>query len=82
MEINGINFSQINKVDKFSCFSPFLIMLPEEINNELSYSINGSPKIEIVSLIDLTIKKVWNTDKESKILDKVTVELYKGNELI
>ena len=48
---------QINKVDKFSCFSPFLIMLPEEINNEWSYSINGSPKIEIVSLIDLTIKK-------------------------
>lgn len=73
---------QINKVDKFSCFSPFLIMLPEEINNEWSYSINGSPKMEIASLIDLTIKKVWNTDKESKILDKVTVELYKGNELI
>lgn len=73
---------QNNKVKSFSQINSFLIMLPKEINNSFEYNIDATPKIEIVSLIDIKIKKVWNTDKKNKILDYVTIELYKNNEKI
>ncbi len=73
---------QNNIVKNYSQMEPILIMLPEEINNSFEYNIDATPKIDIQDLIDLTIKKIWNTDKKDKILDKVTIELYKDKEKI
>ena len=61
---------------------PILIMLPKEINNSFEYNIDASPKIEILDLTDIKIKKIWNTDKKDKILNHVTIELYKDKEKI
>lgn len=73
---------QTNKVKNFAQINPILIMIPKEINSSFEYNIDASPKIEIVDLTDITIKKVWNTDKKNKILDHVTIELYKNKEKI
>lgn len=73
---------QNNKVKNFSQIEPILIMLPKEIDSSFEYNIDASPKIEITDLTDIKIKKIWNTDKKDKILDYVTIELYKGNEKI
>ena len=73
---------QINKIKNFSQMDPILIMLPKEINNSFEYNIDASPKIEILDLTDIKIKKIWNTDKKDKILNHVTIELYKDKEKI
>lgn len=73
---------QINKIKNFSQMNPILIMLPKEINNSFEYNIDASPKIEILDLTDIKIKKIWNTDKKDKILNHVTIELYKDKEKI
>ena len=73
---------QTNKIKNFSQIDPILIMLPKEINNSFEYNIDASPKIEILDLTDIKIKKIWNTDKKDKILNHVTIELYKDKEKI
>ena len=73
---------QTNKIKNFSQMDPILIMLPKEINNSFEYNIDASPKIEILDLTDIKIKKIWNTDKKDKILNHVTIELYKDKEKI
>lgn len=73
---------QINKIKNFSQMDPILIMLPKEINNSFEYNIDASPKVEILDLTDIKIKKIWNTDKKDKILNHVTIELYKDKEKI
>lgn len=73
---------QINKFKNFSQMNPILIMLPKEINNSFEYNIDASPKIEILDLTDIKIKKIWNTGKKDKILNHVTIELYKDKEKI
>ena len=73
---------QTNKIKNFSQMDPILIMLPKEINNSFEYNIDASPKIEISDLTDIKIKKIWNTDKKDKILNHVTIELYKDKEKI
>ena len=73
---------QTNKIKNFSQIDPILIMLPKEINNSFEYNIDASPKIEMLDLTDIKIKKIWNTDKKDKILNHVTIELYKDKEKI
>lgn len=73
---------QTNKIKNFSQMDPILIMLPKEINNSFEYNIDASPKIEILDLTDIKIKKIWNADKKDKILNHVTIELYKDKEKI
>lgn len=73
---------QTNKIKNFFQIDPILIMLPKEINNSFEYNIDASPKIEILDLTDIKIKKIWNTDKKDKILNHVTIELYKDKEKI
>lgn len=79
----GIYFvRQNNNVKGFSQINSFLAMIPKGINNSFEYNIDASPKVEVESLIDIKVKKIWNTDKKDKILDHVTIELYKNNEKI
>lgn len=73
---------QINQVENYSTINTFLIALPQEIDNLWVYDIDATPKINIVSLTDITIKKIWNTDKKNKILDFVVVDLYQNDNKI
>lgn len=84
VEFNNLNLGvyyikQTNNVEGYTQISPFIITLPQEINNTWEYNIDASPKINILSLTDITIKKIWNIDNENKIPDSVTVELYQNN---
>ena len=46
------------------------------------YDVNASPKTEVVKLVSITIKKVWNTDESTSATDSVTVQLLKDGVLI
>lgn len=73
---------QTNKVEGYSVFEPFLVMLPQVVDNKWSYEISSQPKTDIVKLVDLTVKKVWNNSKKSVLPESVMVELYRDNEVI
>lgn len=78
---------QTNKVKGFMQISPYLVTIPKTINNEWSYNITSKPKTEITKLMDISVQKVWNTKVSNKndktnLPDEVTIELYKGEELI
>lgn len=74
---------QTNQVEGYSNIDSFLVILPEVIDNKWNYDIKAIPKTDIIRLMDLSVKKVWNdsTNLESHP-NNVTIELYKGNELI
>jgi len=75
--------TQSNKVEGYSTIDSFLVMTPKVEENKWIYDITATPKTDIYRVIDLIVKKVWNTDKDiEKLPEKVTIELYKGNELI
>lgn len=73
---------QTNRVEGYSVFEPFLVMLPQVVDNVWSYEINSQPKIDIVKLVDLTVKKVWNNSKKTVLPESVMVELYRDDEVI
>ena len=74
---------QTNKVDGYSNIAPILVMIPKEENNKWIYNINSEPKTDIIRLMDLTVEKVWNNGSALEIHPKeVTIELYKGEQLI
>lgn len=78
---------QTKKVKGYLEISPYLIALPKDNNNTWTYSISSKPKTEITELIDISVQKIWNTkisnQNDKNILpSKVTIELYKENELI
>lgn len=78
----GLYFvKQTNKVKGYSNIEPFLVHTPTSIDNSWTYDIVATPKTNIYKEIDLTVKKVWNTNI-SKVPPMVEIELYKGEELI
>lgn len=72
---------QTNKVEGYSNIDSFLVHTPTTIDNSWTYDIVATPKTVIYKEIDLTVKKVWNTNI-SKVPPMVEIELYKGEELI
>ena len=46
------------------------------------YEVNASPKTEVARLTDITIKKVWNTDKSTEAADSVTVQLLRNGNVV
>ena len=46
------------------------------------YDINASPKADIVRLVSITVKKIWNTDDFSGIPDSVTVQLLRDGTVV
>lgn len=72
---------QTGSVEGFSDCTPFLIALPFEENGEWCYEIDATPKTDMVQLIEITVKKVWNDDGKHRP-DSVTVQLYKGDTAI
>lgn len=78
----GLYFvKQTNKVKGYSNIEPFLVHTPTSIDNSWTYDIVATPKTNIYKEIDLTVKKVWNTNI-SEVPPMVEIELYKGEELI
>lgn len=74
---------QTNKVAGYSSIEPFLIMIPQVEDNNWIYNINAKPKTDIISVIDLSVEKVWNnSSKQEKHPESITVELYKGEKLL
>ena len=72
---------QTNKIEGYNKLDKFIIMLPNITNNGYEYDVHSTPKCEIEKFIDITIKKVWNSGN-SKIPRVISVELFKGEELI
>lgn len=79
----GLYFiEQTNKVDGYSKIDPFLIYMPKFEDNKWTYEINATPKVDIIRLFDLTVKKEWNVSSDSDTPNEVTVELLKDEVLI
>lgn len=74
--------SQTNQVEGYSKVSPFTVMIPQVQDNSWIYEIEATPKVDIIRLFDLTVKKVWNVSSDVDIPNEVTVELFKGEEVV
>ena len=83
LELGLYLVTQSNKVEGYSKFDSFLAATPKTEENKWIYDIKATPKTDIYRVIDLTVIKTWNTGKDiEKLPEKVTIELYKGEELI
>lgn len=61
--------------------NPFLITVPQGSLDSLNYDIIAVPKTDIVRLVDITVKKVWN-DSEKKRPDSVSVQLLNNDKVV
>lgn len=78
---------QTNKVKGYSSINSYLLTIPKVVDNKFIYEINSKPKTDILRLMSLTVKKVWNESLSNKndlnrLPKYVEVGLYKNNELI
>lgn len=73
--------SQTSSISGYSTFANFLVQLPQDIDNQWHYSIDAIPKTEIIKVIDLSVKKVWNNNNYA-ISDFVTINLLKGKTVV
>ena len=74
---------QTNEVEEYSNIDPFLVMIPEVEDNKWIYDIKAKPKTDIIRVMDITVEKIWNDSSNLETHpDSVTIELYKGQELI
>lgn len=73
---------ETNSPSNYSYFEDFLVMLPNFLDNNWIYDVYSTPKTDIISLIDITVKKEWNNDKNNKLPSNVTIELLKDNIVI
>lgn len=69
--------AQTGSVDGYSTCAPFLVAVPERENDRWIYDIDATPKVEVTSLSEITVKKVWNDDGKNRP-QSVTVQLYDG----
>lgn len=73
---------QSQSVEGFRTCTPFLVTVPLQKDADFVYDVNASPKTDIVRLVSITVKKVWNTDTSTQIPSSVTVDLYRDEEVI
>jgi len=73
---------QTNEVYEYSTIDPFLIATPKEEDNRWVYDIEATPKTEIIKLVDIIVEKKWDIINSNDNKENVTIELYKGDELI
>lgn len=60
----------------------FLVTVPMETQKGYQYHVDASPKTDVERLINITIKKVWNTDKSTAIPGSVTVHLMHYDQVV
>ena len=73
--------TQTNRVEGYSVIDSFLVMLPKTEDNKWIYDVTATPKTEPYKVMDINVVKVWNT-KDNNLPNSVTIELYKGSNLI
>ena len=73
---------QIDHAEGVAQCAPFLVTVPMEVEDELLYAVDASPKMKVSRWVTITIQKIWNTDKTTKIPDSVTVQLLQGNQIL
>lgn len=72
---------QSESVQGYSDCSPFLVSIPAEADSEWIYDIDATPKTDIMRLVDITVKKVWNDDGRNRP-ESVTVQLRNGDTVV
>lgn len=74
---------QTNEVAGYSNIDEFLVMIPKVEDNSWIYNIKAKPKTDIIKVMDLSVEKIWNDSSKLEVHPKsVTIELYKGTELV
>lgn len=74
---------QTNELNEYSNIDSFLVMIPKVEDNTWDYDIKAKPKTDIIRVMDITVEKIWNNSSNLETHpDSVTIELYKGQELI
>lgn len=73
---------QTGTVEGFAPCTPFLVTVPVRTADGYNYAVSAAPKTEVAKLTDITIQKVWNTDKSNKATDSVTVELLRDGTVV
>lgn len=79
----GLYFvKQTGNVDGFAPCKSFFVTVPTRRGDEYIYEVDASPKTEVERLVDVTIRKVWNTDESAEASYSVTVQLIQNGNLI
>ena len=79
----GLYFvKQTGAVKGYSDCRSFLVTVPYKTDGGYQYDVNASPKTEVEKLVDITVKKVWNTDDSTPITDSVTVQLVRDGNIV
>lgn len=73
---------QTGAVEGFAPCSSFLVTLPMKTDSGLQYDVDASPKTEAAKYIDITLRKVWNTDSSTPLPNSVTVQLLRHGEIV
>lgn len=78
---------QNNIVEGFSKIDSFLVMTPKITDNKWIYDIKSTPKTDIIRVIDINVKKVWNTSTSNtndsiKLPRSIEVELLLNDKVI
>lgn len=82
LELGLYLIKQTNKLEGYSSFLPFLIMIPEFIDDEWNYDIEATPKTDIIKLMDITVRKEWNISSNKMIPEEIEIQLIKGSQVI
>jgi uncharacterized surface anchored protein len=79
----GLYFvKQTGDVEGFAPCTSFLVTVPMKTEDGYQYDVDASPKTDTFRYIDLTIRKVWNTDSSTQITDSVTIQLLRGDTVV
>ena len=79
----GLYFvKQTGEVDGFAICDSFLVTVPQETSEGYVYDVNATPKTDVIKLVDITIKKVWNEDTSTAIPSSVTVQLLRNGTVV
>ena len=73
---------QAGSVGGYSTCSPFLVTVPMQGENSFTYDVNAAPKTDVVKLVNITIKKVWNTGKSGYTPSSVSVQLLNDGNVV
>ena len=82
LELGLYLIKQTNKLEGYSSFLPFLIMIPEFIDDEWNYDIEATPKTDIIKVMDIIVRKEWNISSNKMIPEEIEVQLIRGNQVI
>lgn len=73
---------QTGQVEGFAPCASFLVTVPMEMEGGYQYDVDAQPKTDVVRLVDITLRKVWNADDSVQIPHSVTVQLLRGDTVV